>query len=75
MANLYYGLFEYNLLFSTYKEYRSKKKLIIDKIIKMDVKNKAIYRMYVYSRPLLTERQKDFIWEEIANAIREDLWK
>ena len=26
----YYGLFEYNLVFSTYKEYRTKRKIIIE---------------------------------------------
>lgn len=66
----YYGIIDYELLFSTYKEYRLKKKLIIDKVNEMSVKEKVIYRMYIYSRPLVSERQKDYIWEEMVSFLK-----
>ena len=60
-----YGLIDYELLFSTYKEFKEKKKKIYDSYIGMTTQERAIYRMYVYSRPLLTEKQKDYLWEEM----------
>lgn len=69
----YYGLIEYNLLFSTNREYRMKKSVIIRKYNYMNVQEKVIYRMYVYSRPLLSEKQKDLIWEELNNPYWEEI--
>lgn len=61
----YYGLIEYNLLFSTYKEFKTKKQTIYSAYLKMNAQERVIYRMYIYSRPILTEKQKDYIWEEM----------
>lgn len=68
----YYGLIDYNLLFSTNREYKVKRKIIRENYERMNVQEKVIYRMYVYSRPLLTEKQKDFIWEELNNPYWEE---
>ena len=65
MEETYYGLFSLNLTFSTYNEYRTKRRIIVDAYNDMTYKEKVIYRCYVYSRPLLKEYQKDIIWEEI----------
>ena len=69
----YYGLIEYNILFSTNREYKQKRKIIKEKYDKMNVQEKVIYRMYVYSRPLLTEKQKDYLWEELNNPYWEEI--
>ena len=69
----YYGLIDYNLLFSTNREYKTKRKIIIKNYNSMNVQEKVIYRMYVYSRPLLTEKQKDYIWEELNNPYWEEI--
>ena len=61
----YYGLFSLNLTFSTYNEYRTKRRIIVEEYTKMNCQQKVIYRMYIYSRSLLKEYQKDIIWEEI----------
>ena len=66
MKKDYYGLFSYSLVFSTYGEFK-KKRYIIKKIFDaFDVKYKVIYRMYVFSRPLLGEKQKERIWEDLT---------
>lgn len=69
----YYGLIDYNLLFSTNREYKVKRKIIRENYERMNVQEKVIYRMYVYSRPLLTEKQKDYIWEELNNPYWEEI--
>ena len=65
MEETYYGLFSLNLTFSTYNEYRTKRRIIVEEYTKMNCQQKVIYRMYIYSRPLLKEKTKDIIWEEI----------
>lgn len=65
MEETYYGLFSLNLTFSTYNEYRTKRRIIVEEYTKMNCQQKVIYRMYIYSRSLLKEYQKDIIWEEI----------
>lgn len=60
-----YGLIEYKYLFSTYSEYKKKKDLIIDKFLDTSLANKLLYKMYIYSRPILTERQKELVWKEL----------
>ena len=65
MEETYYGLFSLNLTFSTYNEYRTKRRIILEEYTKMNCQQKVIYRMYIYSRSLLKEYQKDIIWEEI----------
>ena len=69
MTEKYYGLFDCKLTFSTYREFREKKKIIYDSYRLMNTQGKVIYRMYVYSRPLLTEKQKDYLWEEMNGYI------
>ena len=61
----YYGLFGCQYLFSTYNEYKKKKKIIIDKFLKYSLDRKYLYKLYIYSRPLLTNEEKDKIWQEI----------
>lgn len=70
MIESYYGLIDYKLLFSTYKEFKEKKRVIYENYVKMSVQEKVIYRMYVYSRPILTDKQKDYLWEEMNNYFR-----
>lgn len=65
MKETYYGLFSLNLTFSTYNEYRTKRRIIVEEYTKMNCQQKVIYRMYIYSRSLLKEKTKDIIWEEI----------
>lgn len=65
MEETYYGLFSLNLTFSTYNEYRTKRRIIVEEYTKMNCQQKVIYRMYIYSRSLLKEYQKDIIWKEI----------
>lgn len=65
MEETYYGLFSLNLTFSTYNEYRTKRRIIVEEYTKMNCQQKVIYRMYIYSRSLLKEKTKDIIWEEI----------
>lgn len=61
----YYGLIECQYIFSTYNEYKKKKKLIIKNYLKYRLDKKYFYKLYIYSKPLLTKEQKDSIWEEI----------
>lgn len=61
----YYGLFEVQYLFSTFTEYKKKSKLIKEAYSKWNKQEIVIYRMYVYSRPLLKDKQKDEIWDEL----------
>ena len=68
----YYGLFSCDLVFSTFKEYKFKRRKIFDYYRRANVQQKVIYRMYVYTRPLLKEKQKDFIWNEIVASDMEN---
>ena len=61
----YYGLFGCQYLFSTYNEYKKKKQIIIDKFLKYSLDRKYLYKLYIYSRPLLTNEEKDKIWNEL----------
>lgn len=64
--NTYYGLFEDDLTFTTYKEFRSKIKYIIQSYKQMTTKEIVIYRMYVFSRPCIGEKRKEEIWDTIT---------
>ena len=61
----YFGLFPVQLCFSTYTEYRNKKVLISKLYSQLDYKAKQIYKLYVFSRCLIKEKQKETIWFEI----------
>lgn len=62
----WYGLIEYQYLFSSFGEYKRKKDLIINKFISLRLDKKLIYKMFVYSRPLLTNNQKDIVWKDLC---------
>ena len=62
----YYGLFNNKLLFTTYKEFTAKRSVIIEEYNHMTSKEILIYRMYVYSRPFISDKRKDLIWEIIT---------
>ena len=65
MADSYYGLFGCDLIFSTYREFKQKRKKIKDTFDTFDIQHKVIYRMYIFSKPLLGEKQKEYIWDEL----------
>lgn len=60
-----YGLIEYQYLFSTYNEFREKCVIIKNAYAKWNKTEIALYRMYVYSRPFISEAKKELIWEEL----------
>ena len=61
----YYGLIEYPYLFSTMGEYRKKCELIKRAYANWNKQEIVIYRMYIFSRPILKEKQKETIWQEL----------
>lgn len=60
-----YGLIEYQYLFSTYNEYKKKKQLIIKGFLNYKLDKKYLYKLYIYSRPLLTKEEMDKVWNEL----------
>ena len=69
MEKEYAGLLDTRLVFSTFKEYRSRRMIIIKLFTKMTTSEAYIYQWYIYSRPLLSDKQKDFIWDELNGFI------
>lgn len=63
----YYGLFECENLFSTFAEYKKKKHLILEDFKTWGKRKKIIYNMYIFSRPLLDEKQQNTVWKEISD--------
>lgn len=61
----YYGLIKYQYLFSTFGEYKKKRALIMKAYSKWNKQQIVIYRMYVFSRPIVKEKQKETIWQEL----------
>lgn len=61
----YYGLIEYVMCISTYKDYVNNKAMIMEKYKTYDVKKKVIYRDYIFSRPLISEKKATLIWDEL----------
>lgn len=61
----YYGLIKNQYLFSTFSEYKKKCFLIKKAYTEWNYQQIVIYRMYVFSRPLLKEKQKEIIWQEL----------
>ena len=61
----YYDLMECQYLFSTYGEFKKKKRIIMEAYARWNKQQIVIYRMYVFSRPILKDKQKEWIWEEL----------
>ena len=69
MKKEYGGLLDARLVFSTFREYKSRRLLIIESFTHMTTQETWIYQWYIFSRPLLSEKQKDFIWNELNGFI------
>ena len=69
MEKEYGGLLDTRLVFSTFKEYKSRRGIIIRLFTHMNTQEVYIYQWYIFSRPLLSDKQKDFIWDELNGFI------
>ena len=69
MEKEYGGLLDARLVFSTFREYKIKRLIIINLFKKMTTQEVWIYQWYIFSRPLLSEKQKEFIWNELNGFI------
>lgn len=69
MEKEYGGLLDTRLVFSTFKEYRSRRMTIIRLFTQMNTQEVYIYQWFIFSRPLLSDKQKEFIWNELNGFI------
>lgn len=59
----YLGELDYDILFTTYDEFKSKRIKILNKYKNMEYKAKRMYKMFIYKSVILKIYQKDEIWE------------
>lgn len=57
------GYVDESLRFYNFKEFYERKELIKARYEELSKRDKSIYKLYVYSNRLLTERKADKIWE------------
>ena len=69
MEKEYGGLLDTRLVFSTFKEYKLRRLIILKLFIKMNTPETYIYQWFIFSRPLLSDKQKEFIWNELNGFI------
>lgn len=52
-----------NLMYNSLIDFYPNKEYIIEEYQKMNLENKKIFKLYVYSRPFMDDKTKDLIWE------------
>ena len=61
------------MTFATYDDFYERRNMIKERFLKLDEREQAIYRLYVYSNRLLSEKLADIVWEFLQES-KESPW-
>lgn len=61
------------MTFATYDDFYERRNIIKERFMKLDERERAIYRLYVYSNRLLSDKLADIVWEFLQET-RESPW-
>lgn len=64
-------IFDNRLLFYGLDEFMVKRKVIKQVLFEKTIREQYIYKLYLYSRPFISETWKDLMWDYIQNDIDE----
>ena len=59
--------------FTTYDDFYERKELIRKRFVGLTERDRAIYRLYVYSNRLLSDKLADIVWEFLQES-KESPW-
>ena len=66
-------IFDNDLLFYGLDDFMAKRHKIRDVLFTKTLKEQYIYKLYLYSRPFISETWKDYMWDFLQNDIPEIL--
>lgn len=64
-------IFDIKLLFCGFNDFVAKHRTIKDTFKEKSETDQYIYKLYLYSRPFISDTQKDYMWDYIQDDISE----
>lgn len=73
IGDFFMDIIDEYMQFATYDDFYERRKMIKERFDKLNDREQAIYRLYVYSNRLLSDKLADIVWEFLQET-KESPW-